>query len=660
MKTFRTACITGLYSFFILLGVSGCAGESYLDFALAQAGANRAGLQRVLDHYSDDPQKHEAAVFLIENMPWRYSLTGKEIDNLHAFYEAASRSGSTPRAVNDSLEALGLRFTPSRLRMEKDAETIGYDFLTDHIDAAFSVWRGTPWGRSVDFDTFCRHILPYRVGNERPRPWMRGMHARFIHLLDSIRATPDSADVVKVAEALVAGLQKIPRHYGHGLPTGVTIGADNVEWFAGDCREFTDILTFIMRSVGLPGGCDKMPMTGNYFLPHFWNYVVDGDGNTFYGSILFKTPEFKPAAAYNGPKGKVMREAFGLNRGLRDEVLGSAAADAVAPAFRFFIEEDVTPSYSGDSILDVRIPLARCYDRPRKGETAYMCLSSRLDWSPVDFAWPEGDSVTLRNVDGDVVMRLAVYRDGKLQPISNPFHISKKTGEIRFYEPSGEREEICLFYKFDDIFRERFSDLMTGGVFEGSDDAGFRKRDTLAVIASAPKRLYSGVRSGSSRPYRYVRYYGPENGKCYASEVTFLGHRPGSRETVRLEGECIGTPNLHSENKYPYTNVVDGDPYTSFVYEKLSGGWVGLALPQPMAVDSIVYTPRNRRNFIEAGDEYELFYCDREWRSLGRVTAESDSLLFNAPKGALLYLRNHSRGNQERIFEYSQGRQIFW
>ena len=42
------------------------------------------------------------------------------------------------------------------------------------------------------------------------------------------------------------------------------------------------------------------------------------------------------------------------------------------------------------------------------------------------------------------------------------------------------------------------------------------------------------------------------------------------------------------------------------------------------------------------------------------MTAQSDSLLYQVPAGSLLYLRNHTRGQDERIFEYRDGMQIFW
>lgn len=44
----------------------------------------------------------------------------------------------------------------------------------------------------------------------------------------------------------------------------------------------------------------------------------------------------------------------------------------------------------------------------------------------------------------------------------------------------------------------------------------------------------------------------------------------------------------------------------------------------------------------------------------GTTVANSDSLVYNVPKGALLYLKNHSGGVDERIFEYVDGEQVFW
>jgi hypothetical protein len=42
------------------------------------------------------------------------------------------------------------------------------------------------------------------------------------------------------------------------------------------------------------------------------------------------------------------------------------------------------------------------------------------------------------------------------------------------------------------------------------------------------------------------------------------------------------------------------------------------------------------------------------------VRPHSDSLLYKVPEGALLYLKDHTRGKDERIFEYKDGKQRFW
>ena len=58
---------------------------------------------------------------------------------------------------------------------------------------------------------------------------------------------------------------------------------------------------------------------------------------------------------------------------------------------------------------------------------------------------------------------------------------------------------------------------------------------------------------------------------------------------------------------------------------------------------------------------YELFYWDDEWKGLGRQVAESDSLVYESvPCSALLWLHNYTRGKEERIFTYENGKQIWW
>lgn len=203
-----------------------------------------------------------------------------------------------------------------------------------------------------------------------------------------------------------------------------------------------------------------------------------------------------------------------------------------------------------------------------------------------------------------------------------------------------------------------FQKRMIGGKFEGSNDPDFRQKDILYVINEKPERLQTVVRSYSSKPYRYVRYMGPEKSHCNVAEVVF--YAPG--DSIPLIGKVIGTPGcFQKDGSHEYTNVFDGNLWTSYDYLEPTGGWAGLDLGSPKEIGKIIYTPRSYDNYIRPGDEYELFYLGRKnWESVGRRISGADSLAYKeVPADALLLLRNYSRGVQERIFTYSNRKQLW-
>ena len=74
-----------LYPLLILLGLFLFAcdkDDRLLDFALSRAGQNRAELEHVLAHYKNEPEKLEAARFLIRNMIGKQVLDSNSVRNL--------------------------------------------------------------------------------------------------------------------------------------------------------------------------------------------------------------------------------------------------------------------------------------------------------------------------------------------------------------------------------------------------------------------------------------------------------------------------------------------------------------------------------------------------------------------------------------------------
>lgn len=64
---------------------------------------------------------------------------------------------------------------------------------------------------------------------------------------------------------------------------------------------------------------------------------------------------------------------------------------------------------------------------------------------------------------------------------------------------------------------------------------------------------------------------------------------------------------------------------------------------------------------LTAGKEYELFYWDSGWQSHGKKAAGDQPLQFdNVPGNALYWLVADDSDKEERIFTYSNGRQVWW
>lgn len=124
----------------------------------------------------------------------------------------------------------------------------------------------------------------------------------------------------------------------------------------------------------------------------------------------------------------------------------------------------------------------------------------------------------------------------------------------------------------------------------------------------------------------------------------------------KLKGTAIGTAGVNTER----TNdkVFDGDTDTFFeaVSEK---SWVGLDLGEARRIAKIRYLPRTDGNGIYEGQVYELFYWNgNEWHSLGKKTADSDVLEYEAPLFALFYLKNVTKNKMYKTpFSIESGAQ---
>ena len=72
------------------------------------------------------------------------------------------------------------------------------------------------------------------------------------------------------------------------------------------------MLIYIFRALGIPCGCDYMPLRGDGNVAHFWNFILDKNGESYY---MYETGMLEPVRKYWGIKSKIYRQTFNRNEG---------------------------------------------------------------------------------------------------------------------------------------------------------------------------------------------------------------------------------------------------------------------------------------------------------------------------------------------------------
>lgn len=632
-----------------------------LEIALQSAGNSRNELEKVLLYYrenSSDSLKYRAVCFLIVNMPFYSYLSGKQLENYKSYYSWLKKSkGKSPEQVADSVKKV---FGPiGNMVRKRDILEIDSAYLCHNIEWAFKVWKEQPWGKNISFDMFCEYILPYRIDDEPLAYWREMYYEKYNSLLDSLRMsnTLDKEDPVVAASYLIERLLDKEHIFTSVTPTSFGhIGPEYVQYLSGSCREVTDFCVYLFRALGIPCAIDFIPMSGSGSAGHFWLVTWDKNGEDYKMDFPEPLQLVRKSWWYAmDMSAKMYRYTFSVNRGVYESM--AAYGEELYPFWRLPKFKDVTHGYAQYYKKEMKIPSERIYKEKRDGKIAYLCLSSRDRWIPVDWTEYDRNNLVFRNLKKSSIMRVATYENGSLHFVTDPFIVDGWTNKSHYYSAGGEKQDVVLYAKSNIDTENLFRDRMIGGVFEGSNRADFADKDTLFLIQSKPYRLRTVVKSWSDKKYRYLRYVGPENASCNVAEIAF--YEPN--DTIALKGKVLGTPGCSQQDgSHEYTNAFDGKTWTSFDYIEPTGGWTGLDAGKEVQVDRIVYTPRNRDNYIRPGDTFELFYCDGDWKSAGMMIATTDSLVYrNIPKDVLLLLRNHTRGVDERIFVYENGTQAW-
>ena len=114
-----------------------------LEYDLTQAGPIRGELATVLERYYRSPEdslKYEAAVFLIENMPYYSYYEGEQLDNYLRYYpllRSTLREKKSPDVAVGSIQKKNGAYSLRALTRERGIKTVGSGYLCNKIKWGF-------------------------------------------------------------------------------------------------------------------------------------------------------------------------------------------------------------------------------------------------------------------------------------------------------------------------------------------------------------------------------------------------------------------------------------------------------------------------------------------------------------------------------------------
>ena len=160
------------FCFVFALFLNSCSSD--LDTALDCAGENRQELEKVLDHFKDNPNslKYEAAVFLIKNMEHQYTFRGEGVDKLDELFVRTSEVALNKRSDYFNSNAASI-MANEELSISPDMKTIKAKYLIKAINDACDMWLSTPWHEQFSKEIFFNFVLPYRLDHEPVSDWRK-------------------------------------------------------------------------------------------------------------------------------------------------------------------------------------------------------------------------------------------------------------------------------------------------------------------------------------------------------------------------------------------------------------------------------------------------------------------------------------------------------
>lgn len=608
--------------FFLLL--CSCNKPDALENALILSGENRTELERVLSYYKNDTEKYEIAKFLIINSQYHFSLVGEEVDSIKDALISADNHG-----VIDSIKQSRWEyFDKSSLTKKADIKELKSDYLIKNIDMAYDVWKGKPWNKELSISDFCEYILPYRIKDEKIENWRELYYNTFNGVLDSLYC---GEDALEASTAILNFLQKeYPYNFTWVLEYPHLGGEFLLNNRVGKCRDACDFITYVFRAVGIPVACDFYTYSPETRKGHIWNSV-----KTKYGWLPFSYPYTLPK------KNNYQTDSRSPSTIYRQTFSVQESQDICLPPQ--LVNRD-RKNVSTDYFKNKTLTLKSNQDK------TFVGVFNSKNWVPIASANTENGEAVFNGLGPNQIYIQLDYINGDLSPVGNPFVFDGEN--TKYFIPDTinlTTQSISRKFPLSQRVKTFMSDMIGGIICARSNYSKFNQIYIIDTVSDG----YNNIQLREPILCKQLKYISPKHGNAQISEFHFF-YLGQEKKPILIKGDAPATRGTFE------WQINDNEPLSYFISAK-HGASILFDFECSIKIDSISFIPRTDENWIRIGDIYELYYnINGKWVSLGVKVAKSGMLTYNnIPTGALLYLHNINRGEEELPFFFENGNQIF-
>lgn len=600
-------------------------------------------------------EKLKALEFLQKNMRGCFSLSS---DDLEKYYNQMNNTFKETDTLTNEQYRESYRvalhrypFCPEFCDTLYDLHNVSLDYLKSNIDDAYDMWKKN--SHHVSFETFCDYILPYRIGCEPLSDWRKVYKKEFEKKVSPyLQKQYNYYHLFSMHNMLNQGFNGAV-YYPTGPIPEFSL-TDLLKVKVGNCESYSTRGVAQLRAFGIPATIDFTPQWGNRSMGHSWgvmfvndNYTLPFGLNESLGSHFDERPEITIP--------KVYRHTFKIQECLREI---SEDKDPNIPAiFKNQRYIDVTDSYIETSDVSFTIQDNKWLENVK---WVYLAVFNNRDWIPVAYSKiAENKKATFVKV-GRGVMYIPFCFDefGRRHYVSDPFLLTRE-GTIKYMKANTDQfNQVIVTRKYwESETLKKYNNQLVGGKIIVSNTPDFKDSILITIIDSINENRYHTIPLDYVGNYKYIKYISPENSYGNIAEILLLDDNDNIISPIRCFGG-MGAWAEHNPEK-----VFDGKELTSYSRISPNGAWAAAEFINPVHFSKLRIHPRTDGNAIYAGDVYQLLYWNNgKWNMIAEHKAgQEDSISFaNVPQNALLLLHNASRGREERIFTYENGRQIWW